>query len=253
MIEQIKAIVRQAGQIVLKAHDIREGVESKQGRANFVTKYDVEVQDFLYKELAGICPQATFIGEEGEKQEQVPGEYCFIIDPIDGTTNFIFDYRHSAISVGLLFQDEMIAGVVYNPYLDEMFSAEKGKGAYLNGRSLTVTDLKLSDGIVAFGSCPYNREKADATFQLARKLFDKALDIRRSGSAALDICYVAAGRFVLYYELLLQPWDFAAASLIVTEAGGRIFATDRDSLSYTSPCSIMASTPSAEEEFFALT
>jgi myo-inositol-1(or 4)-monophosphatase len=252
MLEQIKEVVRHAGQIILDAHNIREGVESKQGRANFVTKYDVEVQDYLFRELAALFPKAAFIGEEDGRKGQVFDEYCFIIDPIDGTTNFIFDYRHSAISVGLLYRKEIIAGVVYNPYLDELFYAEKGKGAYLNGRALKVTDLSLSEGIVAVGTCPYNREKAEETFQLARKLYDRALDIRRSGSAALDICYVAAGRFVLYYELLLQPWDYAAASLILTEAGGCITATDKEALSYASPCSIMAATPSASKEYFEI-
>lgn len=252
MIEQIKETVKQAGQIMLNASHIKDGVKSKQGRANFVTKYDVEVQNFLFRELAKICPEAAFIGEEDDKKQQIHDGYCFIIDPIDGTTNFIFDYRHSAISVGLLYQNEMIAGVVYNPYLDEMFYAEKGKGAFLNGRVLMVNDIKLSDGIVAFGTCPYNREKADATFQLARKLFDKALDVRRSGSAALDICYVAAGRFVLYYELLLQPWDYAASSLILTEAGGYITDTNKKCLEYNSSRSVIAATPSAFEDLFQM-
>ena len=250
MMENIINIVKEAGQIVLKAQQIQDNVESKQGRANFVTKFDVEVQNFLYTELLKIYPTASFIGEEDEKKDKVLGEYCFIIDPIDGTTNFIFDYRHSAVSVGLLYQNEIITGVVYNPYLEEMFSAEKGKGAFLNGRQLKIADLKLADGIVAIGTCPYYREKADETFFIARKLFDKALDIRRSGSAALDICYVAAGRIVLYYEILLSPWDYAAASLILKEAGGCIASMDQKELSFTQPCSALAATPSAYEEYF---
>jgi myo-inositol-1(or 4)-monophosphatase len=252
MIENIKSVVKAAGDIMLKAHNIQSGIESKEGRANFVTKYDVEVQNYLFQELHKLYPSATFIGEEEEQKGNIPGEYCFIIDPIDGTTNFIFDYKHSAISVGMLHDGQIVAGVVYNPYLNELFYAEKGKGSYLNDRPLHMKNLQLRDGIVGFGTCPYYREKADETFFIARKLYDRALDLRRSGSAALDICYVAANRFVLYYELLLSPWDYAAASLILTEAGGSISTLDKNELTFTAGCSVIAATPSAHEEYFQL-
>ena len=252
MIEYIVNIVRKAGEIVLNAHHIQDNVQSKEGSANFVTKYDIEVQNYLYQELSMIYPTATFIGEEDEKKDSNQSEYCFIIDPIDGTTNFIFDYRHSAIAVGLMHHNEMFAGVVYNPYLNEMFYAERGKGAFLNGRQLKLNNLSLSEGIVAIGTCPYYREKADETFRIARTLYDQALDVRRSGSAALDICYVAAGRFVLYYEMLISTWDYAAASLVLTEAGGCISSMDRTVLPFHNPCSVLAATPSAYEEFFQL-
>ena len=235
---------------MLSAHHIRDGIESKQGRANFVTKYDVEVQNFLYQELGKVLPDAGFIGEEDKSRTESNAEYCFIIDPIDGTTNFIFDYRHSAISVGLLYQGEIILGVVYNPYLNELFYAEKGKGAYLNGRRLIVSGLSISEGIAAIGTCPYNREKAEETFRLARKLYDIALDIRRSGSAALDICYVAANRYAIYFELILSPWDYAGASLILKEAGGCISTMDRGELPYTLSCPVLAASAKAYEEFY---
>ena len=252
MLEDIKEIVREAGKIVLNATQIQSGIESKQGRANFVTKYDVEVQNFLYKELKKLYPNAAFIGEEDETREKSTAEYCFIIDPIDGTTNFIFDNRHSSISVGVLHQGEINMGVVYNPYMDELFYGEKGKGAFLNGRKLTVTDLGISDGLYAFGTCPYYREEADETFTIARKLFDKALDFRRSGSAAIDICYVAANRFVLFYELILSPWDYAAASIILMEAGGRITTLNKEKIQFEEKSSILAATPKAHEEYFDL-
>lgn len=252
MIEDIKKIVKAAGQIMLTAHHIQSGVESKLGRANFVTKYDVEVQDFLFRELRKLYPQAAFIGEEDKSREEVNAEYCFIIDPIDGTTNFIFDYRHSSISVGVLYQGQIHIGVVYNPYLDELFYGEKGKGAYLNGRRIEIKDISLSDGIVGFGTSPYDRKKADASFAIIRKLYDKALDIRRTGSAALDICYVAAGRFALFFELTLSPWDYAGASLVLMEAGGCISTMDKKKLPYTLPCPVVAATPTAYEEFFKL-
>ncbi len=255
MLDEIINIVKEAGQIMLNAHDIRSKVESKEGRANFVTKYDIEVQRFLYQRLSDLYPSAVFIGEEDTVQETsslTDAEYCFIIDPIDGTTNFILDYHHSAISVALLYRGETAAGVVYNPYLKEVFYAERGTGAYLNGNPLKPHNLPLSEGLAAIGTCPYYRDKAQETFALAGLLFDKALDIRRSGSAALDICYVAAGRYVLYYELLLSPWDYAAASLILEEAGGCISTIKHTPLGFTDSSSVIAATPAAYEEFFHL-
>jgi myo-inositol-1(or 4)-monophosphatase len=251
MIDEIIKVVKEAGQIMLQARNIQSGVVSKEGRANFVTKYDVEVQEFLFAELAKLYPTATFIGEE-EDQRVTPGEYCFIIDPIDGTTNFIMDYHHSAISVGLLYNGQMAAGVVYDPYLNELFYAERGTGAFLNNKTLRIADLPLAEGLVCVGTCPYYRDKTDEVFALTRKLYDAALDIRRTGSAALDLCYIAAGRFVVYFEPVLSPWDYSAASLIVTEAGGRISTIDGSELNYTKGCGVVAATPTAYEEFYMI-
>ncbi|MDF2908615.1 MAG: Archaeal fructose,6-bisphosphatase of inositol monophosphatase family [Herbinix sp.] len=251
MIDEIIKIVKEAGHIMLAAQNIQSGVVSKEGRANFVTKYDVEVQNFLFDKLGKLYPSATFIGEE-EEARTAPGEYCFIIDPIDGTTNFIMDYHHSAISVGLMYHGQMAAGVVYDPYLNELFYAERGTGAFLNNKPLTMMDLPLREGLVCIGTCPYYRDKTDEVFAITRKLFDVALDIRRTGSAALDLCYVAASRFVLFFEPVLSPWDYSAASLIITEAGGKITTIDGASLDYTKVCGIVAATPTSYEEFYKL-
>ncbi len=248
MINEIIKVVKEAGQIMLSARNIQNEVTSKEGRANFVTKYDVEVQQFLFTKLAKLYPSATFIGEE-EDQRTTPGEYCFIIDPIDGTTNFIMNFQHSAISVALMHHAQIELGVVYDPYLDELFHAERGSGAFLNNKPLRMNDLPLAEGLVSVGACPYYRDKADLVFSINRKLFDVALDFRRSGSAALDFCYVAAGRTVLFFEPVLSPWDYSAGSLIVTEAGGRISTMDNSELDYTKVCGIVAATPTALKEF----
>ncbi|MBH1940857.1 inositol monophosphatase [Mobilitalea sibirica] len=249
MTEEILKVIKEAGKIILNAHDISFDIESKQGDANFVTQYDTQVQDFLYKELSKIIPNATFIGEEDKNQKKVNNGSCFIIDPIDGTTNFIFDYKHSAISVAFMQNGEIITGYVYNPYLDEVFYAHKGKGAYLNDRPLHMKDIHLKDGIAGFGTSPYYRDMTEQSFALARKLYNRALDIRRSGSAALDICYVAANRYVLFAEFCLSPWDYAAASLIVREAGGNITTMDQQPLTYDKPISILAANPAAYKDF----
>jgi myo-inositol-1(or 4)-monophosphatase len=254
MLREIIDIVKEAGKIILAANNIQNSVESKEGRANFVTKYDLEVQSFLYTELSKLYPTAAFIGEEDKESNvgKIMEEYCFIIDPIDGTTNFILNYQHSAISVALLYRGCPAAGIVYNPFLDEVFYAEKGTGAYLNGHPLKIKNQTLSEGLAAIGTCPYNREMAEETFAISRKIYDKVLDFRRTGSAALDICYVAAGRFVIYFEMRLSPWDYAAASLILSEAGGRISTMEKSELTFTEGCSAIAATPAAYEEFFKL-
>lgn len=251
LLEQMKQIVKDAGEIILKAQNIESDIESKSGSANYVTKYDVEVQNFLYQQLSALFPIASFIGEEDLKQGSILSDECFIIDPIDGTTNFIFDIKHSSISVALMKQGTMNIGIVYNPYLNELFYAEKGNGAYKNDQPLKIKEVSISDGVIGFGTSPYYLENAEKTFDLAKKLFLKALDIRRSGSAALDLCYVASNRFALFFEYYLSPWDYAAASLIIKEAGGMISTIEKGMLPYDKPCSIIAANPAAFEEFFS--
>lgn len=238
---QIIETVRAAGRIMLEAKDIQTGIEEKEGHANFVTAYDKQVQEFLKGELLRLQPGAVFVGEEEERHEAIDKGYAFIADPIDGTTNFMKGYCMSAVSVGLLKDKEPVMGAVYNPYLNEVFYAEKGKGARCNDRPIHVSGKPLREGIVLVGTAPYHTELADKTFEMMRGYFDRCLDIRRSGSAALDLCSVAAGRAELFFELLLQPWDYAAGSLIVREAGGTVTTAEGEPLRYDRPVSVLAS------------
>ncbi len=240
--------VKECADIILTAHDIDNGIEKKEGAANFVTKYDKMVQDELFKRLRVIIPDAHFIGEEEEKHDLTDTGYAFIVDPIDGTTNFIKDYRMSAISVGLLKDGKPYIGVVYNPYLCEMFSAKKGEGAWLNEKPIHVSDKPLKEGIVLVGTSPYSRHLADRTFAYVRKLFDASLDIRRSGSAALDLCSIAAGRAEAYFEFALSPWDYAAGALIVREAGGYATTLTGEEFVYDRKCSMLAGGSRAYKE-----
>ena len=219
MLNSIIEIVKRAGKIYKSANDDL-CIEQKGSNVNLVTKYDKLIQDFLIEELLKIVPDAQFFGEEGDDNKELTDGYCFIIDPIDGTTNFIKGFQHSAISVGLAKDKELYIGVVLDPDLDNIFYAEKGKGAYLNGKKITVSDCKMENSLVLFGTCPYEHELAHQTFELTEKVFRKAIEVRRGGSAALDICYVASGKADLYYELILRPWDWAGATLILQEAGG---------------------------------
>lgn len=251
MLKKITEIVKEAGKIVLSAHNQENTITAKEGKKNFVTKYDVAVQEFLFKELGKAFPDAQFIGEEGENDFSTDG-LRFIIDPIDGTTNFMQDYRCSCISVALCNGNDVVAGVVYNPYTNELFSAEKGKGAYLNGDRISVSERPLSDGLALFGTAPYHPENTDETFSLLRKVFDFSRDIRRSGSAAYDICMIACGRCEVFFEKSLQPWDIAAGTLILKEAGGIALNYQGRDISFSTPNDVVFANPKAYKEFITL-
>lgn len=248
--KRIEEIVRQAGNMILTAHVTDESIHQKEGLANFVTNFDIEIQRFLIRELKAILPEASFFGEEDTEEscrDQLEG-YCFFIDPIDGTTNFMFDYNFSCVSVGLAFEKEMIAGFVYNPYVDEMYTAIKGQGSALNGRRLCMPDRPVSQGIIAFGCARYNEGDTDKLFAAVKELYLRSLCVRNGGSAALDLCRTASGSNAAYLELKLQPYDYAAASIIIEEAGGQITQADGSPITLDAPCSIVAGTFRAAKE-----
>ena len=240
LVDKIADAVRDCGKIMLEAVRTSEMVDEKEGHANFVTSYDKKVQEILKEKLTEILPTAAFVGEEDDMHASVQKGLAFIVDPIDGTTNFIRDYHVSAISVGLINDGKSYIGVVYNPYLDEMFTAERGKGAFLNEKRIHVSRNTLSEGIVLFGTAPYYEELSRKSFELAYEYFRHALDIRRSGSAAIDLCSIAAGRAEVYFELRLSPWDYAAGALIVKEAGGVVTTVEGGEITFEEPCSVLA-------------
>ena len=219
MLKQISDVVLEAGNIVSSGFHSAKTIKHK-GAVDLVTEYDVRTENFLKEKLQKLFPTFTIVGEETHAERNYPAENVIFIDPIDGTTNFVKGFQHSAISVGLAKDKELIAGVVLDPDLDNLFYAEKGKGAYLNGKPIHVSDCALKESLVLFGTCPYEHELAEKTFKLTEQIFYNCLEVRRCGSAALDICYVAAGKADLYYELILRPWDLAGATVILREAGG---------------------------------
>lgn len=251
MLETIIGVVRKAGDIYKNAAG-NLGIESKGSAVNLVTEYDKKIQDFLFEELSNIIPDCSFLGEEGEDNKELSDGYCFIIDPIDGTTNFIKGFQHSAISVGLAKDKKLIAGVVLDPDLDNLYYAEIGKGAYLNGKPISVSDCNLQNSLVLFGTCPYEHELAEKTFALTKEVFYNALEVRRGGSAALDICYVAAGKADLYYELIIRPWDFAGATVILEEAGGTFCTLEKKEIDCGTISSYLCGNKKNIEEFFRI-
>lgn len=251
MLKKIIDAVKKAGEIYLSAgNDL--GVEDKGSAVNLVTKYDKMIQDFLFEELQKIVPDCTFLGEEGDDNKTLTDGYCFVIDPIDGTTNFIKGFQHSAISVALAKDKEFIIGVVLDPDLNNLFYAEKGKGAYLNGKKISVSDCTIDKSLVLFGTCPYEHELAHKTFELTEKIFYKAIEVRRGGSAALDICYVAGGKADLYYEMILRPWDWAGASVILSEAGGFAATFEKEPIDANKTTSFVCGNKNSLRDFYEI-
>lgn len=212
------------------------------GLADFVTKVDTSVQHLLQKELDHLYPEIQFMGEEDHMQNVDFSKPVWILDPIDGTTNLIYGYRHSAVSLGCYADGHIGAAVIYNPFSNETFHAVRGEGAFLNGKPISVTDSRhLKDSLVSIGTSPYNKELAPDNFKVFQAVYENTLDIRRSGSAALDLAYVACGRLDGYFERNLKPWDFAAGALIVEEAGGRVTDYRLNPLNFSKNQDIVAS------------
>lgn len=240
LVNKICSLVRECGKVMLSADREKMAIDIKSGVADLVTEYDKGIQEQLQVGLKKLLPDAKFIGEEGSSDELTDEGYAFIVDPIDGTTNFVKDYHMSAISVALLNGKEVVAGVVYNPYLDEAFYAIKGQGAFCNGKKISVSSQPIDKALVIFGSSPYDKSLFPKTIEVLSEYFYKVLDIRRSGSAALDLCCIASGRADLFFELQISPWDFAAGKLLVEEAGGVVTTLEGAPLSFEGKTSILA-------------
>ena len=218
MDRRLDDILRRAARIMLDYADPK--VYEKGGHADFVTEADVAVQTFLLEELAKAYPGAAFFAEEAEGNTLGDG-LTFIIDPIDGTTNYFRRRRCSAISIGAVEGKRPVFGAIYDPYRDEMYHAERGKGAYCGETRLHVSDTPFERAVIGLGSAPYYSELFELTGRTVGALLPQIADFRRTGSACIDLCDVAAGRSDGHFEWRLQPWDYCAATLLVEEAGGR--------------------------------
>jgi myo-inositol-1(or 4)-monophosphatase len=200
---------------------------SLKGPANFVSLADKRAEETLYDELTKARPGYGFIGEEGGTREGTDKANVWIVDPLDGTTNFLHGIPHFAVSIALQREGHLIAGLVYNPANDDLFLAEKGKGAFLNDQRLRVAARKkLNESVIACGLPHIGRGDFDVATQELRTLMPQVAGLRRCGAASLDLAWVAAGRLDGYWERNLSSWDIAAGMVLVREAGG--FVSDID-------------------------
>lgn len=216
--QSIISLVKET-QGIIRNREMAARVREK-GIADYVTQVDIAVQDFLKTALHELEPDIQFLGEETGLQRMNADSY-WILDPVDGTTNLMHDYQHSVVSLALCRNKEIVWGVVYDPFHDELFSAAKGEGSFLNGSPIHVSSAqKLSETIIGIGTA--KRELAKENFSRFLKVYENSQDIRRLGSAALELAYTACGRQGGYFEAYLNPWDYAAGMLLVQEAGGKV-------------------------------
>lgn len=233
---KIVEIVKRAGKIALD-ESLSQKIAVK-GQADFVTEVDLKVNNYLKERLQSIDTSINFFSEEQEGELINP---CWILDPIDGTTNLIYGFNLSSISLGYYKDGQIIFGIVYNPFTDECFTAEKGNGAWLNGKKkLKVSERQIDKALIEFGAGSTHKEFMDVSFGIVKDIFTECVDIRRICSSALDLCYIADGRIDGYFESILKPWDIAAGSLILLEAGGVITDFKGNEIQFSEPTSLIA-------------
>lgn len=250
MLTKIEKAVRKAGQHLLKGFNSSKDISFK-GKVDLVTQYDVEVEKILFEELSFMSSEYGFVAEETSREKSQKKKAVYI-DPIDGTTNFVHGFPFCCVSVGVYEENEGEYGIVYNPILDEMYTAESGGGAFLNGERIHTSKTdKIEHALVATGfSCSDDVEVDKETLEVLHMILSSTRGIRRAGSAALDLCQVAKGVFDVYYESNLNPWDIAAGALIAKEAGADVFGSNFGQNADLYEKFIFASTPRISSELF---
>jgi myo-inositol-1(or 4)-monophosphatase len=212
---------REAGAILRAEFDRPKKITYK-GDVDLVTESDHHSERVVVERLRGRFPDHAIVAEEGSTGAAAGAKYCWHIDPLDGTTNFAHGYPCFAVSIGLAEEGRPVAGVVFNPVSDELFTAVRGEGAYLNGKRIHVSTVeKLAHSLVATGF-PTHRRKRSANINYYWEFTLRSHGVRRDGSAALDLCSVASGRFDGFWEFGLNSWDTSAGMLLVQEAGGKV-------------------------------
>ncbi|HEX5509235.1 MAG TPA: inositol monophosphatase family protein [Pseudolabrys sp.] len=222
------AAARKAGRALKRDFGELEKLQvSLKGPANFVSAADRRAEETLYRELSKARTGYGFLGEEGGRRDGADKTHTWIVDPLDGTTNFLHGIPQFAISVALEREDTVVAGLIYNPANEEMFLAERGKGAFLNEQRIRVAARKqLADSVIACGLPHIGRGDLALGRRETGAMQERVAGLRRFGAAALDLAWVAAGRLDGYWERDLKPWDMAAGIILVREAGG--FVSDLD-------------------------
>lgn len=235
--KKLEEIVRESGRRVRNDHGF--SVDSKGSRENLVTSADIENENFLKTELLSLLPGSAFMGEEGDEASLTDSEWVWIVDPIDGTANFSRGIPMCAVSIALFHDADQYAGFVLNPFTDTLYSAVKGRGAFKDGAPIHVSDRSFEDSLLSTAYCCYRKELSEPCFEVSRILYPRINDIRRIGTAALELSLLAEGACELYFEIRLSPWDHAAALTILKEAGG-CFTGIGEGVRFDGPSPILA-------------
>lgn len=251
MEKELINIVKQAGKIVKEGFSSVKDIKFK-AKKDMVTTYDIAVENYLKTKFNIAFPDFNIIAEESDNQNSNFNN-SIIVDPIDGTTNFVNGLPHTAISVGVYRNKKPYIGVVYNPILNELFTAKIGEGAYLNGEKIKVSEQEdFQRALIATGF-PYsganNKEDLNDVIKKLNVVLPKCQDIRRYGAASLDLCYLAKGLFQGYYEMNLKAWDVSAGIIILSEAGGEFTNLNGDKYTLFEDKYIVASNKKIHNEF----
>lgn len=263
---EVIRIVLQASDIIMSMVESSKDIKvlEQKGSANYVTKIDYDVQEYIEKHILNLFPEHHFLGEEDDQHKFDKAKPCWILDPVDGTKNLILDVHHSSTSLAFWNGEELNFAIIYDPFLDELYEASRNEGSYLINNAkqqiitvkefqnlhkmkLTINNISdLKHAIVAFGSSPYDRGTEidyKVMFQVLYDIFKNTEDIRRYGSAALDLAYLAANRHHVFLEAKLRPWDFAAGILIVEESGGIVTNFHNQPVNIFKASSILSANP----------
>src|SRR6201999_4404784 len=225
----VKAARRAGRSLARDLGEIENLQVSLKGPANFVSLADKRAEEMLYTDLEKARPGYGFIGEEGGTREGADKTHTWIVDPLDGTTNFLHGIPQFAISIALQREDTIVAGVIYNPANDDLYIAERGKGAFLNDTRLRVAGRRqLNECVIACGLPHLGRGDHNLSRLEMTAIQNKVAGLRRFGAASLDMAFIAAGRLDGYWERNLQPWDMAAGQIMVREAGGTVSGIEGD-------------------------
>ncbi len=222
------------------------------GPADLVTDADLAAQQAIQELLAQHFPDHGFVGEEGPRAAEPLAEYCWVVDPLDGTTNYAHGIPHYATSVALVHQGQSLVGAVFDPMLDECFVAQRGQGATLNGNQLRTSQVaEFSEALVA-ASFPHRVDKQLPAIDEFVRVLPKCQAVRRGGSAALNLAYLAAGRYDVCWASDVKAWDVAAGCLLVIEAGGQLTARDGGAFDLWNPKFVAAAGPTIHRQMMAL-
>ena len=238
LLGKVIAITKAAGRMMITEKDVE--ISNKATKEDYITSTDLKIQRFLREKLTSALPGSKFLGEEDDlpKESYSDEDYVWVVDPVDGTANYAHGIPMSVTAVGLVKGGEPVMGVVYQPYLDEIYYAERGKGAFCNGSPIHVSDRPKERAMVCTAWSCYHKFRAPLCFDVSQTLYGICEDIRRIGTAAYELCLLAKGAADLYFEANLAPWDFMASYCIVLEAGGHL-ESQYERIPTTRPCMII--------------